>query len=259
MTRFRKYGSKPYGVAVVHGGPGAAGEMAPVARELSRSRGVLEPLQTASTVEGQLEELASVLRENARLPVSLIGYSWGAMLGLLFAAGNPGFVKKLILVSSGVLENHYAADIMKTRLGRLTEEDRAAVLSLTGVTTGERSGDKNEAFSLLGAYMSKADSFDPLPGEDEIIECRYDIYESVWSEARELRSSGGFVEAAGSVRCPVVAIHGDYDPHPTEGIREPLAAAISEFIFVLLENCGHRPWTERQARARFYEILRNET
>ena len=160
MTRFRKYGSKPYGVAVVHGGPGAAGEMAPVARELSRSRGVLEPLQTASTVEGQLEELASVLRENARLPVSLIGYPWGAMLGLLFAAGNPGFVKKLILVSSGVLENHYAADIMKTRLGRLTEEDRAAVLSLTGVTTGERSGDKNEAFSLLGAYMSKADSFD---------------------------------------------------------------------------------------------------
>ena len=74
-----------------------------------------------------------------------------------------------------------------------------------------------------------------------------------------MRSSGGFVEAAGSVRCPVVAIHGDYDPHPTEGIREPLAAAISEFIFVLLENCGHRPWTERQARARFYEILRNET
>jgi len=191
MTRFREYGSGPYDVAVLHGGPGAAGEMAPVARALSRSRGVLEALQTASTVEGQLEELASTLRENASLPVSLIGHSWGAMLGLLFTAGNPDLVKKLILVNSGVLENRYAADIMKTRLGRMTEEDRAAVLSLTDVTTGEKPGNKNEAFSLLGAYISKADSFDPLPGEDEIIECRFDIYESVWGEAQELRSSGG--------------------------------------------------------------------
>jgi pimeloyl-ACP methyl ester carboxylesterase len=259
MTRFREYGSGPYDVAVLHGGPGAAGEMAPVARALSRSRGVLEALQTASTVEGQLEELASTLRENASLPVSLIGHSWGAMLGLLFTAGNPDLVKKLILVNSGVLENRYAADIMKTRLGRMTEEDRAAVLSLTDVTTGEKPGNKNEAFSLLGAYISKADSFDPLPGEDEIIECRFDIYESVWGEAQELRSSGGFTDAAGRVRCPVVAIHGDYDPHPPEGIREPLAAVISEFNFILLENCGHRPWTERQAQARFYEILRDET
>ena len=121
MASFRKYGSEPCEVVVVHGGPGAAGEMAPVARELSRSRGVLEALQTASTVEGQLEELASTLRENASLPVSLIGHSWGAMLGLLFTAGNPDLVKKLILVNSGVLENRYAADIMKTRLGRMTE------------------------------------------------------------------------------------------------------------------------------------------
>ena len=259
MTRFRKYGSGPCEVAVVHGGPGAAGEMAPVARELSRSRGVLEPLQTASTVEGQLEELGLTLRENAGLPVSLIGHSWGAMLGLLFTAGNPDLVKKLILVSSGVLENRYAADIMKTRLGRMTEEDRAAVLSLTDVTTGEKPGNKNEAFSLLGAYISRVDSFDPLPGEDEIVESRFDIYESVWSEAQELRSSGGFLEAAGRVRCPVVAIHGNYDPHPLEGVWDPLAAAIREFNFILLENCGHRPWIERQARARFYEILRDET
>jgi len=46
----RVYGNKPYHVAVIHGGPGAPGEMAPVARELSLSTGVLEPLQTTETV-----------------------------------------------------------------------------------------------------------------------------------------------------------------------------------------------------------------
>ena len=54
MENFRMHGLAPYGVAVVHGGPGAEGEMRPVARKLSVDRGVLEPLQTETSVNGQL-------------------------------------------------------------------------------------------------------------------------------------------------------------------------------------------------------------
>ncbi len=50
MKNLRKYGEAPFKVAVIHGGPGAPGEMAPVARELSSVSGVLEPLQTATTI-----------------------------------------------------------------------------------------------------------------------------------------------------------------------------------------------------------------
>src|SRR5215467_3183039 len=57
VENHRTYGSAPYTVAVVDGGPGAAGEMAPVARELAGDRGILEPLQTATSLEGQVEEL----------------------------------------------------------------------------------------------------------------------------------------------------------------------------------------------------------
>jgi hypothetical protein len=60
MKNQRVYGKAPYRVAVIHGGPGAPGEMAPVARELSVMRGVLEPLQIMTTIEGQVEELATV-------------------------------------------------------------------------------------------------------------------------------------------------------------------------------------------------------
>jgi pimeloyl-ACP methyl ester carboxylesterase len=53
----------------------------------------------------------------------------------------------------------------------------------------------------------------------------------------------------------VVAIHGDFDPHPAEGVKEPLAKAIENFRFILLKNCGHTPWIERDARERFYQLL----
>ncbi len=74
MKNLRIYGSKPFNVAVIHGGPGAPGEMAPVARELSSASGVLEPLQTATSLKGQVQELHTVLKEYGDLPVILIGW-----------------------------------------------------------------------------------------------------------------------------------------------------------------------------------------
>jgi pimeloyl-ACP methyl ester carboxylesterase len=56
----------------------------------------------------------------------------------------------------------------------------------------------------------------------------------------------------------VVAIHGDYDPHPAEGVQKPLSAILENFRFILLKNCGHKPWVERQARDRFYAVLKVE-
>ncbi len=50
MENLRKYGNPPFIAALIHGGPGSPGEMAPVARELSTGRGILEPLQTAATL-----------------------------------------------------------------------------------------------------------------------------------------------------------------------------------------------------------------
>ena len=61
LRNLRRYGKAPFNVAVIHGGPGAVGEMAPVARELASGWGVLEPLQTATSLEGQIEELRAVL------------------------------------------------------------------------------------------------------------------------------------------------------------------------------------------------------
>jgi pimeloyl-ACP methyl ester carboxylesterase len=258
MKNLRKYGNKPFNIAVLHGGPGAPGEMAPVARQLSSVRGILEPLQTATTLEGQVRELKAVLEKNGDPPVTLIGFSWGAMLSFIFTAHYPSFIKKLILIGSGAYEEKYAVNIMKTRLSRLTEEGREEALSLMEILDDPAIEDKNTPMARLGKLISKADSYNPLPHDSEILECQYDIYQSVWEQARELRSSGRLLELGKRIQCPVVAIHGDYDPHLSEGIKDPLSRILKDFRLILLEECGHRPWIERSARDRFHDILRKE-
>ena len=258
MKNLRRYGNRPFNIAVIHGGPGAPGEMAPVARELSSVRGVLEPLQTATTVDGQVKELKDVLEENAALPVTLIGFSWGAWLSFILTARYPSLVMKLILVSSGPYEEKYAADIMPTRLSRLGEEERAEAFALMEILDNPVTGYQDPPMARFGELTSKADSYDPLPHESEVLECENNIYQSVWQQAREMRISGELLELGKKITCPVVAIHGDYDPHPAEGVKVPLSRVLHDFRFLLLKNCGHQPWMERNARDRFYDILKNE-
>ena len=245
-------------MAVLHGGPGAPGEMAPVARELSSLRGVLEPLQSASSVEGQVQELRAVLHGSADLPVTLIGWSWGAWLGFILASRYPLLVGKLILIGSGPFEEAYAQRIMETRLSRLSEAERAEVFALMKDLENPAARDQPAALARFGVLMSKADTYDPLPHQSECLGVQGSVYEKVWREAAELRSSGRLLSLGEKIRCPVVAIHGEYDPHPFEGVRDPLSRILKDFRFILLEKCGHEPWFERAAKDGFYRTLKDE-
>ena len=100
MRNLRTYGKAPFNVAIIHGGPGAAGEMAPVARELAPDWGVLEPIQTATSLQGQVEELRAILEKNGDLPAILIGFSWRAWLSFIVAAKYPEIAKKVVLIGS---------------------------------------------------------------------------------------------------------------------------------------------------------------
>ena len=230
--------------------------MYPVAHELSSEIGVLEPLQTANSVEGQVEELKNVLESHGNPPLSLIGFSWGAWLSYILTAYHPSLVKKLILISSGPFEEKYSAKIMETRLSRLDAEEKKEALSLLSALN---SNDLNEnGFARFERLMSKADSFDSLPQNSEISDVSLDVYRQVWEQASKLRSDGQLLQLGERIQCPVVAIHGDYDPHPDEGVKDPLSRVIEDFKFILLQQCGHRPWLERNAKDRFYGILKRE-
>jgi pimeloyl-ACP methyl ester carboxylesterase len=205
-----------------------------------------------------VEELKELLEESADLPVTLIGHSWGAWLGYIFAARHPGLVRKLILVSSGGFEEKYAATTYETRLSRLNEEERGEVISLLDITRNRASDNGNSGFARLGELFFKTDAYDPLPLEPPETVFSLEIYKNVWGEATRLRRSGKLLEMGRDISLPVVAIHGDYDSHPAEGVKKPLSDVLKDFRFILLEKCGHKPWIERQARERFLAILEEQ-
>lgn len=260
MKNLRTYGSPPYTVAVIHGGPGAPGEVAPVARELSSLVGVLEPLQTRNSFEGQVAELHDVLAENADSPVTLIGHSWGTFLSFVVTARYPSLIKKLVMVGGGPFEEKYADNINPDRMSRLSESERIEAIKLIEIINDSVHNyrDKNKSMARLSALFARADTYEPLPQKSEVIEFSEEINRRVWAGAKKLRTSGELLELGKKIRCPVVAIHGDYDPHLAEGVKEPLSRTLRDFRFILLEKCGHYPWLERYARDEFYRVLKRE-
>jgi pimeloyl-ACP methyl ester carboxylesterase len=248
-------------VAVVHGGPGARGQMSPVARELAPRWGVLEPLQVAVTLEGQVEELAAVLEESGDLPVTLIGFSWGAWLGLILCGRRPELVKKLILVGCAGLGDADGARTHETRIGRLGPGEATEFISLIEALDVPGPETADGTFARLEELLLLTDAYRPLrpdPGESRSIDFDIVAFRNVWRKAAAWRESGKLLGLARSIRCPVVAVHGEHDPHPAGGVRGPLSGAIDDFRFILLKECGHTPWIEEKARDIFFRILKEE-
>lgn len=258
MKPLRIWGEAPYKAAVVHGGPGSAGALGPLARELSKSVGVLEPLQTKKSIDGQIKELAAILKKSAVIPVVLIGHSWGAILSYLTAARYLNLVKKLILVGIPPPAAREPLALTPVWLERLTEAERVELISIENSLGDGSAEDKSELMGRFFKLTARADSYDPLPLEDEVLAYSLDINIAVGGEMRKLIASGTLLGLGKRITCPVVAICGREDPRPADEVRQSLSGVLKDFKFILLEKCGHYPWMERFARERFFKILREE-
>ncbi len=255
MNNFNLYGEAPHKVVLVHGGPGANGSLRPLALELSKEQGVIEALQTRTTIQGLLDELLDIFKQNYEGPVILIGHSWGAWLSVIFASKYPELIEKLILVSAGPFEESFSRDISDTRMGRLNNFDQHLFDRLLLQLNNPKNRNKNITFKRLSQIIQKADSYQPINTKDDYTECHFDLFKSIWPEANQLRKSGELLDFASKITRPVVAIHGDHDPHPWEGVEKPLSQFVENFCFHLLENCGHEPWNEELAKGVFKQIM----
>lgn len=235
--------------------------MRPLAEECSRHTGVLETLHTKPSIQGQINELTRAVEAAGRPPMTLIGHSWGAWLSVIYAAKHPYHVAKLILIASAPFAPEYAENVGAIRLSRMSDDEREEFIQLERVMDDHEAAGKNDAFRRLAQLIGKADTyefFDDAQAAISGIDYRVDVFQSVWPEARRVRQTGQLLEYLMRVACPIVAIHGDYDPHPAAGVRNTLNALPITFRFVLLTKCGHAPWRERHARDQFYRILREE-
>ncbi|MCD7973083.1 MAG: alpha/beta hydrolase [Candidatus Azobacteroides sp.] len=241
---------------MLHGGPGAQGEMQPVCETVSSEFGVLEFYQTQDNIQGQIRELHTQLTCTIKSPVILVGYSWGAWLAYLFTARYPEWVKKLILISAAPFEESFVKDLLPVRLQRLDVIHRKETEFLLKRIHSQKAA--NADLLRFGELMSMADSYDPDKTKIPVVSLDIQIFRKVWKEASLLRKTGELINQASSIKCPVTAIHGVYDPHPVAGVEECLSKKITGFKMIRLTKCGHCPWVEKQAGKLFYEILIKE-
>lgn len=257
----RFYGAPPYRIVVVHGGPGAPGSAAGLARGISERYGALEPLQSKGGIDALVEELKSQIGRRCAEPVVLIGHSWGAWLAGLFAARHPAVVRKLILLGCGPLDVGYVGEIGLRRERNMSRGEYAEYRRLLSDLSGEDTPDRDEKLARLGAIAEKADGFDEVEDGAEAgdaLPVDGALYAAITAEAMRLRESGRLLAEFLRIKCPVVLIQGDADSHPHKGVTEPLSKHGFVIRTHILEKCGHTPWKERHARDAFYRILFDE-
>ncbi|MCF8009554.1 MAG: alpha/beta hydrolase [Halanaerobiales bacterium] len=253
MDNLRLHGKKPYKVVTLHGGPGALGELYHLSDKIAKKFGVIEFLQIKENISDLIKDLKEVIINNSDKSVSVLGFSWGAWLGIFFTAKYPKLVNKLILVSSGPFKEKYRKEIINKRISRMNNHTKNKFYRLIEGLESNKSLDKRE-FNEFIEIINKVDSYKIIRADNEL-DFHYDLYQKIWLEAAQLRKNNKLIEELKKIKCPIKVIHGKYDPHPTRGVIEPLKEIKKDFDCLLLKKCGHSPWQEKYARDIFFKKL----
>lgn len=253
----RAYGVSGPLVIVLHGGPGAAGEAAPLARGLADSFQVLEPFQRGSgseplTVAHHVADLHDLVRSRGVAQPALVGESWGAMLALAYTAAHSDGAGPLVLIGCGTFDDKAREQLHATLDERTDDTLRERLQRLEDVA------DPVERFVRRRELTEPLYSYDPFPAGDESCTETFDLraHEEAWADMVRLQKEGVYPAAFSAITSPVLMLHGAYDPHPGRMIRASLQPYLPQLEYVEFERCGHYPWLERAAHDEFFAVLR---
>ncbi len=252
--RYGRPGSSP--LLVVHGGPGAHHDyLLPQFLRLSDRREMVLYDQRGGgrSRHGEsgpvgwrdhVADLGRVARELGCEPLTLIGYSWGGLLSLLYTlearAGRAGAVpNRLVLVDpaplNGTWRRAFEAEFLKRQQGpaiQLLREELAA----SGLRERDPDAYKQRAFELsVAGYFA-----DPHRARDLTpFRVTGRVQQSVWDSLGEF----DLVPQLESLDVPTLLVHGWHDPIPVDSTLS--AARAMRARLVVLEACGHVPYVEQ--------------
>jgi len=253
----RTYGDDGPLVLLLHGGPGAPGYLAPLARRLSDSFRVVEPFQRASgsgplTLARHAADLQALIEEHSTDgPPRVVGHSWGAMLALAHAAEHPGAVQSLALIGCGTFDRAARERMLAIRRERMSGDLAAREERLM-----KRYPSPDDRLKALGKLYQVVDSVALMPHSDESAAFDAAAHEESWADMIRLQDEGVYPAAFSAIRAPVLMLHGADDPHPGPLIRDSLTPHLPQLEYQEFERCGHYPWIEQAAHEAFYAELR---
>lgn len=248
---------------VLHGGPGAQHDyLLPQLLELSRLGGARELLfydqrgggrsRTASpepiTWQTHVRDVADVIGEFDLAAPTIVGYSWGGLLALLYAAQaardatlpSPG---RLVLIDPAAIGRQYR-DAFEQEFAARQNSPAVQAMRAQLMQSGWRERDP-DAFRQRSFELSVAGYFaDPESAHDLTpFRVMSRVQQSVWDSLGDydLAADGSLA----AIRIPTLIVHGRQDPIPlasSERCAQLLGARL-----VVLENCGHVPYVEQPA------------
>ena len=254
----RRIGQGPP-VVVLHGGPGAHHDyLLPGFDDLAAGRELIYYDQrgggqspvSRDTPVGWREHVADLeeLRKQWGLEqLTLLGYSWGGLLALLYSTEYPSRVGRLGLVSPAPCWREARQDFERRFQERNLDPDlqrERADLRASGLRERDPAGYAQRAFELsVAAYFfdtARARELTPfrVTGRTQ---------QEVWSSLGDydLRP-----KLAG-LRVPTILLQGEADPIPMDASRT--VAQLLQAELAILPRCGHVPYIE--AHQEFVRLL----
>jgi proline iminopeptidase len=253
----RRVGAGPL-VVVLHGGPGAHHDyLLPQYDRLARGRelfyydqrgGGRSPVPRETPV-GWREHVADLagLREALGLErMTILGYSWGGLLALLFLLEHPERVERLALVSPASLTVEYRREFDR----RLAERASAPEIVRAREelrTSGLRERDP-AAYQRRAFELAVAGYFRDFAAVKDLTSFRVTsrTQEAVWASLGEYDLRPQLRQYASRF---VLVVHGTYDPVPIAGSRELAGLLRAAFAELPTGHCPHVEATDQFVRA----------
>jgi pimeloyl-ACP methyl ester carboxylesterase len=235
----------------------------PVARRLKDRFHIIEPLQRTSgelplTVDRHVLDLHDVLEAPLNKgPVRIVGFSWGAMLGLTYAARFPEGVHSLILIGCGTFDLSSRRVYQNNMKQQLTPELGDRMKFIQDQLAMEKNRDRrNLWFAEFGTLYTRLQSFNAGSSTSEDV-LYYDEagFRETWEDVLALQEKRAQPEEFKHIQCPVTMIHGENDPHPGSLIYPSLKPFVRNIKYVAIPLCGHKPWIEPMAKDPFFREL----
>lgn len=243
---------------VLHGGPGAdhryllpqmlalAGEHRLVLYDQRGGGRSATEDRAPITWRTHVEDLDAVIGELSLDPASIVGYSWGGLLALLFAIEAPRVrhsAARLVLVDPAPATREYRRRF-EAEFSRRQRSEGVGALRAELAASGLRERDP-EAYRQRAFELSVAGYFADPSAAHDLTPFRVvgRVQDSVWSSLGDYDlTQPGLLD---SVRVPSIVIHGRRDPIPLES-----SEAISRLLdapLVVIDGAGHVPYVERPA------------
>ena len=251
----RTHGASGRIVIVLHGGPGAPGSAASLARGLADEFRTLEPFQRRAddaplTVARHIADLHAIVANCGDPRPALVGHSWGAMLALAYAAAHPGTLASLALVGCGTFDLASRAEFRARLDARMDADCRLSLAALDEIA------DPDARLSAKGALLGSIYDVDVLPDDADSPPADARGGAETWQDMLRLQEAGVYPADFAAIDAPALMLHGDDDPHPGRMIHASLQPWMPQLEYVSWARCGHSPWRERAAREDFYTTLK---